>query len=135
MFIFTGTLSGPMGLAFPRRTDFCVSGQCAHLLERPSSHDRSRRSQLCDPQQVVGGTRNKRPHLGLCLSDESALPHPAHRLQPAEDFLNPFSFVLADSIAFGLGDVPIEPRAVRPGIRAMCGRTWCSRKWAANALT
>jgi len=110
-----------MGFSFPRRTDWCVAGQCAALLaHRPSRH-RSRRGQFCDPQQIVGGPRNERRHLRSCLPDESALPHPTHRLQPAEDFLHPLSFALTDAIALGVRGATIEPRRCATGYS---GNVW-----------
>lgn len=61
-------------------------------------------------EQVVRRTAEEGGHLRSCLPDESCLAQAAHRLEPAEDLLDPFSLALTDPVAFGAGGPTIEPR-------------------------
>lgn len=85
-----------------------------HALHRPCSAPascrRPRITQFGNSEQVVCRARYKRGHLGFRFSDESALPHPAHRLEPAEYLFDSFSFSLADPASLGARRPVVESR-------------------------
>lgn len=62
-----------------------------------------------DPQQVVRRSRQIGGDMGLRLTYKARLSRSAHRLQPAEDPLDPLSFALTDPVAHGAGRFPIDP--------------------------
>jgi len=56
--------------------------------------------------------------VGSGLADEAGHSHSVHRLQPAEDLLDPLPLSLADLVALGAGRSSVEPRrlaSVDPG--------------------
>ena len=84
------------------------------LFPARGSRFRPRIAQFRDSQQVVCRAGNEGRRLRPRLPSESCFAQAADRFQPAEDFLDPFSFALADSIAFGAGGTAIEPWRLAP---------------------
>lgn len=55
-----------------------------------------------------------RHHRGSDAPSSDAARSPAHRLEPAEDFLKALSFSPADLVALGAGRSSVEPRRIAP---------------------
>ena len=79
-----------------------------------ASYRLPRIAQFRNSEQVVRRTGNESRHLCFRLTDESGLSQTTHRFEPTEDLFDPFSFPLADSVAFGACRSPIESGCVPP---------------------
>src|SRR5258708_22170651 len=70
---------------------------CARIPPRPTSSHR--RGQVSDPDQVIGGEREREPTVQQRGASMALLPHQAHRLQPTKDLLYPLALPLADLVS------------------------------------
>ena len=81
-----------------------TAGAHCSSFSAPRSRLHFRATTFFDSHQIIYSTGDEGCHQGLRLPDEAGLaprPPPEH-LEPTEDFLDPFSLALADSVALGV---------------------------------
>src|SRR5258708_6208331 len=89
-------------------TGLAVAGRACWRL------DSSAGTELCDPQELVGGADQVGGESGPLDAAIARATEVADRLDPAEDLFDPLAHSLADRVARPTGGAQVECRAARP---------------------
>src|SRR5712691_3042013 len=97
-----------------------MSGVCCARTppRRTSSH---RRGQVSDPDQVIGGEREREHPVDQRGASMARLPHQAHRFQPTKDLFHSLALPLADLVS-GMARGATIDRAPTP--RGVLSHVW-----------